>query len=33
MTKKIKLFLPLLAIALLAGCTKNLDLTDRKSVV
>ena len=27
MTKKIKLFLPLLAIALLAGCSKSLDLT------
>ena len=26
MTKKIKLFLPLLAIALLAGCSKSLDL-------
>lgn len=27
MTKKMKLFLPLLAIALLAGCSKSLDLT------
>ena len=27
MTKKIKLFLPLLAIALLTGCSKSLDLT------
>ena len=27
MTKKIKLFLPLLTIALLAGCSKSLDLT------
>ena len=27
MTKKINLFLPLLAISLLAGCSKSLDLT------